>query len=169
MTLMSQCLTSHAEMERCFSSHGVTAFADHNNSGFRDDDVVDDCANEASYEVLNYAGQRYSHTGLYGHVTSRQWATLIACRLLSIRRGNPAPESFEAEFLRIMELLKLVPSGGYKLFGLGERGDLRPTWSNLQVDRRHRHSTIRVTTPNSSDAPTALTQDDKIEGPVAYD
>lgn len=169
MSLMSQCLTSHAEMERCFSSHGVTAFADHDRSGVRDDDVVDDCANEGSYEVLNYAGQRYSHTGLYGHVTSRQWATLIACRLLTIRRANPGLESFELEFARIMELLKLVPSGQYKLFGLGERGDLRPTWSNVQVDRRHRHSTIRVTRPNSSDAPTALTQDHLQEVPVVHD
>jgi hypothetical protein len=169
MALMSQCLTSHAEMERCFSSHGVTAFADHDRTGFRDDDVVDDCADEGSYEVLNYAGQRYSHTGLFGHVTARQWATLIACRLLTIRRGNPAPESFEIEFARIMELLALIPSGKYKLFGLGERADLRPSMSNVVVDRRHRHSTIRVTRPNSTDAPTALSQDHQIEGPVAYD
>lgn len=169
MTLMSQCLTSHAEMERCFSSHGVDAFSDHDGAGFRDTDVVDDCANEGSYEVLNYAGQRYSQTGLFGHSTSRAWATLFACRLLTIRRGNPIPESFQIRYEEIMALLKQIPSGAYKLFGLGERGDLRPTWSNLQVDRRYRHSTIRVTSPNSSSSPTALTQDDLQEGPVASD
>ena len=169
MTLMSQCLTSHAEMERLFSAQGVTAFADHEATGFRDDTVVDDCANQASYEVLNYAGQRYSQTALYGHSTPRGWATLFACRLICIRRGNQPPDSFETEFLRIMELLKQVPSGGYKFFGLAERGDLRPTWSNVQVDRRHRHSTIRVTQTNSSSAPTVLSQDHLQEVPVVHD
>ena len=169
MTLIANCLTSHAEMERLFSAQGLTAFADHQATGLRDDDVLDDCANQASYELLNYAGQRYSHAALYTHTTPRGWATLFACRLVCIRRGNPVPDSFAEEFLRIMELLKLVPSGQYKFYGLAERGDLRPTWSNLKVDRRHRHSTIRVTQTNSSDAPTQLSQDTLQEVPVVHD
>lgn len=169
MALITNTLTTHAEMERCFSSYGVTAFADHFKSGIRDDLVVDDCANQATAEVFNYATQRYSQTGLATHQTARSWATMLACYFLTIRRGNGPPDSFQLEFNRIMELMKLIPSGAYQLYGLAGRGDNRPTWSNLKVDRRHRHSTIRVTTPNSSDAPTVLTQDDLIEGPVPHD
>lgn len=169
MTLIANCLTSHAEMERCFSSYGLTACSDHNQSGLQDDDVVDDCANQGSYDVLNYAGHRYSQAALYTHTTAREWATLFACYKLSYRRGNPVNEAFSLAREEAMAQLKLIPSGAFKLFGLAERGDLRPTWSNVQVDRRHRHSTIRVTQPNSSDAPTQLTQDHLREGPVLYD
>lgn len=169
MTLIANCLTSHEEMERCFSSYGVTAFSDHNRSGVKDDDVVDDCANQGSYDVLNYAGTKYSQAGLYTHPTAREWATLFACYKLTYRRGNTPPESLVIARQDAMEQLKQIPLNQFTLFGLALRGDLRPTFSNLQVDRRHRHSTIRVTQPNSSNAPTTLSQDHLIEGPVAND
>jgi phage gp36-like protein len=169
MTLIADCLTSHDEMERCFSSYGVTAFSDHNRSGVKDDDVVDDCANQAHSEFCDYATARYSVAALTTHQTARRWATLMACYFLSIRRGNAAPDGLQIEFTRITEKLPQIATGEYKLNGLALRGDLRPTFSNVQVDRRHRHSTIRVTQPNSSNAPTTLSQDFKIEGPVAHD
>lgn len=169
MTLITDCLTSHAEMERLFSAAGMVAFSDHEKSGIQDDDVVDDCANQGSAEVFNYACQRYSTTALASHTTPRGWATLFACILLAIRRGNEIPEPWIAERERIMPMLEGTGKGTYQFYGLALRADLRPTWSNLQVDRRHRHSTVRVTQVNSSDAPTVLTQDKLQEVPPVND
>lgn len=158
-------------MERLFSAYGVEAFSDHNEVGETDTTVVNDCIVQAKEEIDRFALMRYSETGLASSSLINRWATTLATYFLCLRRGNPIIDSLKSEFDRIMEVLEKVATGatGGILPGVPLRGDLRPSMSNLQVDRRYRHSTIRVTRANSTDAPTVLTQDHLNEPPVLYD
>jgi hypothetical protein len=61
-----------------------------------------------------------------------------------------------AEFQRIMDLLAAVAAGTFRIPNLALRGDLRPSMSNVEVDRRYRHSTIRRTQENSTDGGSSL-------------
>lgn len=158
------------ELRRYLSAQGVTDFADHDASGAADSQVVADCINQATGEIDMYARQRYAVTGLNSHDLITRWCVVMSAYFLCQRRGNPVPASIETEFLRITDpidgFLVKVSNGRLQLPGLALGDDLRPTWSNLVVDRRHRRSTVRVTQTNSSDAPTKLSQDIKQDFPA---
>ena len=161
------------ELRRYLSAQGVTDFADHDASGAADSQVVADCINQATGEIDMYARQRYAVAGLNAHDLITRWCVVMSAYFLCQRRGNPVPDSILNEFLRITDpdigFLAKVASGRLQLPGLALGDDLRPTWSNLAVDRRHRRSAVRVTKENSSDADTKLSQDVKSEFPVVLD
>ena len=164
MTLIAQVYTDQDRIERLLSRCGVVSFSDHNREGDPDDGVVDDCINRAAQETELFATQRYAQAGLVNSPLFVEWNTLVAAYFLCYRRGNPVPESLQFEFDRIMDvengLLAKVAKGKLQLPGVPLKADLRPTFSNLKVDRRYRQSKVRVTTNNSSNAPTKLTQDE---------
>lgn len=160
MALIANALCSEADMIRLFSQYGVTAFSDHDADGVDDEGVADDCINQATEEIRGYAWMWYSDTQLATSTLVNRWATTLAVFFLCQRRGNPVPDSLQAEALRIFELLQKVAEGNYRIPGLALRGDLRPSMSNVTIDRRYPVSTVRVTRPNSTDAPTTLTQDE---------
>lgn len=159
MTLIANPLCTETDMERLLSAYGVTAFADHDRDGVADDGVADDCINQATEEIRGFAWMWYSDAQLATSTLVNRWATVLSCHFLCTRRGNGPPESLQAEFQRIFDLLQRVADGTYRIPGLALRGDFRPSMSNVAVDRRYPHSTIRVTRHNSTDAPTTLTQD----------
>ena len=165
MTLIANTLCTSADMTRLLSSHGVTGFADHDDDGAADSGVLDDCINQATEEIRGFCWMWYSDDALATSTLINRWATVLSCYFLMTRRANPAADSMAAEFERIFSLLQMVAAGSYRIPGLALRGDLRPTMSNVQVDRRWPVSTIRVTRQNSSDPPTTLTQDDALEVP----
>lgn len=160
-------------MQRLFSTAGVTSFADHDNDGSADTGVTDDCINQATAEISDYGAQWYLPANLATNTTINRWATVMACFFLCMRRGNDVPEGLKAEFDRITNqndgFLIRLQRGKYKLSGVPMRGDLRPSMSNLQVDRRFIHSLPRVTTTASTDAPTKLRQNPVISPPAAYE
>jgi hypothetical protein len=135
--------------------------------------VVDDCINQATEEIDLYARQRYDQAQLATSTLINRWSVVIAARFLCQRRGNPVPDSIESEWLRIADptdgLLLLISKGKRQLPGIPLRADLRPTWSNLAVDRRYQRSTIRVTETNSSDAATDQSRDSKVEYHTGWD
>ena len=92
-----------------------------------------------------------------------RWCVVISARFLCQRRGNVVPQVIEEEFIRLTDpdrgMLRRIAHGERELPGLDLRDDMRPTWSNLTIDRRYRWSKVRVTQENSSDAPTVLDQD----------
>ena len=137
----------------------VIDFADHDASGAADTDVVEDCINQATEEIDLYARQQYTQTVLATSTLITRWCVVMSARFLAQRRGNTVPDSIEVEWQRIIEHLEAISLNTRQLPGLAKRDDLRPTWSNLKIDRRYRYSTVRVTKTNSSDAPTRLTQD----------
>lgn len=168
MTLIANTLCTEAEVVRRFSQIGVTEHADLENAGTATTGVVDDCINQATEEIRGFAWRWYSDATLATSTLVNRWATNLAVYFLCTVRGLSPPEAVAAEFERIMALLEKVAAGHYRIPGLALRGDLRPTMSNVQIDRRYPYSTVRVTRANSSDPPTALTQDEA-EIPVAYE
>lgn len=159
MPLQSNALCSVAELNRFLSTDAVDDFADHNADGSADADVVEDCINQASDEIELYARQQYTPAALATSTLIIRWCVVMSARFLQERRGNVVSESIAVQWDRILENLEKVSNNLLQLPGLAKRDDLRPTWSNLKIDRRFRHSKIRVTQTNSSNAPTKLTQD----------
>lgn len=157
------------DVERLLSNHGVTSFADHNEDGENESGVVTDCLAQATDEINLYANQRYLADDLADSTLINRWCTTLAAYFLCMRRGNPVPESLQYEFERIMVNLTKIQEGLLTLPGVPMNGDLSPSFSNLKVDRRFRHSKIRVTKVNSSSSTSKLQQNESIEPPVYFD
>jgi phage gp36-like protein len=136
-------LTEQAAMERLFSAAGVTAFSDHEQIGETDTDVVQDAIYDASEEILGAIVNRYEPEQVARRRVVRIWAPFLACYYLCLRRGNDYPASWSTEIERIRAELELIRHGK-GLRGIPLRADLRPTWSNLQIDRRWPRSKVRV-------------------------
>ena len=159
MPLQSTVYCSIAELQRFLSTNAVTDFADHDADGTADTDVVEDAINQATDEIDLFARQRYTPTILATSTLITRWCVVIAARFLTQRRGNVVPDSIDVEWQRIADHLEAISMGRRQLPGVALREDLRPTMSNLAIDRRWRRSTVRVSRTNSSDPPTKLTQD----------
>lgn len=136
-------LTDSAAMQRLFSAAGIQAFSDHEEIGEIDDDVVTDAIYDASEEILGAVFNRYEPEQVQTSRVVRTWATFLACYYLCLRRGNDYPASWSGEIERIRTELELIRHGK-GLRGVPLRADLRPVWSNLQVDRRWPRSKVRV-------------------------
>lgn len=163
MALLATVYTTQADIERFLSTTGVADFSDNDQDGAVNTDVVEDCINQATEEIDLYLRERYTQADLSSSELVTRWCTVMAARFLCHRRGNVVPDTLEREWERIADpavgLMAMIADSKRDLPGIELRADLRPTWSNLKVDRRWRRSTIRVTKQNSSDAPTQLTQD----------
>jgi phage gp36-like protein len=160
---------TQAEMERLFSTAGVLAFSDHEQTGETDTDVTTDCINQATEEINAYAMQRYSASALSGSTLINRWATVLAVYFLCERRGNAPPASLAGEFERIMLKLEKIPSGGFRLPDVAYRSDFRPGFSNMTVDRRYQFSKVRVVPTSSDGVPTVLPQKTIASGGMAYE
>ncbi|TWU22457.1 hypothetical protein Pla52o_35130 [Novipirellula galeiformis] len=160
------------DLNRYLSADGVTAFSDHDDDGFGDSGIVDDCIGRASREIDASALRRYEESRLVGNATLNDWAVVMACRSLCLRRGNMPPESLEMEFHRIVDpdtgFLARLASGRYKLPGLPQKPGNEPTFSNLTVDRRYRNERIRVVRQSSSPEPSTRERDEA-KSAVFYD
>lgn len=159
-------LCTQAQVERVLSTYGVVAFADHDGDGLQDDAVVEDAIQQASDEILMHLHDRYEPAVLAAVNLVNRWAAIGAACYLCETRGNPVPESLQLKWDKLVGengILPKIGAGMMALPGVMLRYDSRPSWSNLQIDRRYPTSKTRVTTVNSSDAPTTLTQDTRQE------
>lgn len=158
MPLSSVVYCSVAEVQRYLSSTGATNFADHDNDGTADTDVIEDCINQATEELDLYLVQLYEPSELQTSVLVNRWCVVMASKFLGERRGNPPPESVVIEYQRIADpftgLLAQIADRKCSLPKISKRAELVPTFSNLVVDRRHPINTIRKTRTNSSAAPS---------------
>ena len=163
-------ICTQADVERLLSPYGVEAFSDHSQIGQADAAVVADCCDQASEEIITYLHERYLEADIVTSTLVNRWATVVAAVFLCQRRGNPVPESLLAEWQRILDpvsgLCVQIADGQRQLPGIPSRCDMRPTWSNLQVDRRFIRNKTRVTKSNSSEAPTTLSQDGDVRFPA---
>lgn len=161
-----------AEVERFFSPQGVEAFADHDEDGddAEDDLVVDDAILRATTEITDFAQTWYDQAGLLQSPTVKRWCVVMATYYLCEVRGNDPPASITRDYERIMGaggFLERLQAGNYKLAGIPMRASLLPTFSNLQIDRRFRDRTARVT-ENSSPEPTTRQQDQAFVPPYRW-
>lgn len=168
MPLLSTVYCELEDLQRFMTTQGVTDWADHDADGMADTDIVEDCINQATEEIDLYARQRYTQAVLSTSTLINRWCMVMATRFLCHRRGNSPPASVEVEWERISQHLEDISQGKKQLPGMALRDDLRPTMSNLKIDRRFRHSKIRVR-PNSSDPPTKLTKDRVIDEQFPYE
>lgn len=160
MALITNALCSLADLQRLFSSTGVTSFADHDQNGSDDSGVTDDCINQATEEISLYTQKFYALADLVSSTLINRWATTLGVVFLCQRRGNPVPESLQSEFERIMQKLEQIAAGTLQVPGIAMRANLLPSFDNLTVDQRYPRSTIRVTQANSSEnMPSTLSQD----------
>ena len=169
MAILSTVYCTEAEMNLFLSANAVIDFADHDDDGSADTDVVEDAINQATETIDFYLRQRHTQAQLATSNLVNRWCTVLACRFLTQRRANGVPDSIQAEWEQeVKPMLQEVRKGLEGIPGLALREDLRPTMSNLTVDRRYQRSTVRVTKPNSSNPPTKLTQDSVREVPRVF-
>lgn len=154
------------DMQRLFSSQGVTAFSDHDADGQDDDGVTDDCIDQATEEINYYAMQFYSAASLAASTLINRWCTVLAVVFLCQRRGNPIPDSLASEREAIIAKLIEIRSGIGKLPGVAYKSNLRPSFSNLEIDRRFPSSRVRVNRTNSDGVATTLTQKAVGDSPI---
>jgi phage gp36-like protein len=155
---------TQSDLERLFSSYGVTSFSDHDQDGVNDTDVVSDCITQASQELEFYC-RRYAPAALSQSSLITRWCTVISCVFLCQRRGNPVPESLQAEMDRIYAMLKEIDQNGKPIPGIGQSSACVPKFSNLTVERGFCEP-VRVVRGNGSHAPVSTPQDQSnIRGP----
>jgi phage gp36-like protein len=172
MTLLSTVYCTEAQVQRFLSTSAVTDFADHDADGSADTGVVDDCINQATEEIDLWLRERYTQTDIATSPLVERWAVVIAARFLCQRRGNVVPDVIEGEFSRILDpdngMVARIARGHRDLPGIDQRADVRPAWSNLDVDRRYFRAKVRVTKANSSDAETDVDQKTTADGYGAW-
>ena len=154
MALLATVYCTEAELIRFMGQGAVDDFGDNDADGTADAEVVNDCINQATEEIDLYLRQRYTQAALATSTLVNRWCVVMAARFETQRRGNPVPDSIEQEWLRIADpasgLIVQIGLGHKQLPGIALRDDLRPTMSNVRIDRRYRTSTVRVTKANSS-------------------
>ena len=159
---------SSDDLDRYLSSEGITAFADHDQDGSSDSGVVADCIDQATNEIDAYVFRRYAAAEVDGNRLLKRWATVMACRFLTLRRGNMPPESLEMEFQRITDpdrgFLSQIAAGKYRLPDVQRKLGNEPTFSNLTVDRRYPQEKIRVKRKSSSPEQSVRERDNAFEG-----
>lgn len=158
MALLAITYCTAAEIERRHGTESVLAWSDHDGDGLADSEVLDDAINQATQEIDLYARQRYAPEGLADSPLVNRWAVIIAAYMMSITRSNPPPDSLAIEFERVMARLAEVKEGSLALPGVPMRSDMRPSMSNLRIDRRYPKAKIRVQKEISTDQVTTLPQ-----------
>ncbi len=160
MTLLSTTYCTQDDMSRKVGANALRNWTDHDKTGAIDTNVIADAINQATQEIDAYAGQRYSQTGLSSSTLINRWATILACYFCAQNRGNEPPNQLAVEFDRLMNpefgLLIKVSQGKYQLPRVALRSDMRPTMSNLKVDRRFTQTKIRVEQQGSTDQTTTM-------------
>jgi phage gp36-like protein len=160
-------------MIRYLSEVGVVGFSDHEEYGEVDNAVVDDCVTYATNHIFGLLATRYAISAIANASILPELATIIACRTLCLRRGNPIPDSLEMRYQEIIArdgLLEEIAKGDVKLIDangniLNSKGGFAPSFSNLTVDRRYRQENIRVVTGSSPMLPTRLEVDSQSRWP----
>jgi len=103
---------------------------------------VQDCIDEATDTINQYAMEWYEESRLVNSLWVRRRATVIACWLLSQRRGNPG--QFEERVSQITLELEKVLKGDLRIPRLPMRADFTPGVSNYRVDDRYLVRKTRV-------------------------
>lgn len=138
--------TSQAEMEREFSVAGVS----NRTNDFSGGDVttlMNEIIVQATYESKAVLNQLFEDVDLAAHPWVRRRSTLIACYLLSIRRGNDS-EYYNQYLDAIADFQDLI-DGRYNI-GLAVTGGCRAAMINVATDNRLSFAPIRVDTVSST-------------------
>lgn len=167
MTAYAYC--TQTDLETKFSSYGVTAFSDHDDTGSTNETVVDNCIDEASSEVDMYCSRFYTSAILAESRWINHACVTIALKLLCECRGNPVPDSLMNRYTEIIAKLERLRDGLDQLPDSALRSDLRPGFSNISIDRRYRFSRARVNKTSSTQRESTLPIKSAESGMVGYE
>lgn len=109
-------------------------------------------------EVKRWCCPRYDDDALAQCWSVNDWATTIAARWVSMRRGQGAPGSLQKEYERVREELKFVRAGVINLEDVGTRTSGWPFLSNVTLDLGYDHRRLRVQPYQSEQTPTQFAQ-----------
>lgn len=151
---------TEADMNRLFSSQGVTSFADHNQDLGRDDNVITRCLTYGSQQVQRYC-TRYEPSALSQSLWVTECATILACAYLCRHRGNPLQEPNGILQLeeRVLEDLKQVLAGDLPIPDIELLAPSIPFMSNMRVDRYAGQRQLRTVWQPGVHTPTNLPQE----------
>lgn len=147
--------TTQAEVERAYSSTGVTLALD-DLSGSKLRDFWVDIRSETTDFFNQYCEMYYDPEDLVDSVWVRSRAKWVGAYYVSMRRGNPA--IFRERFEQIERDLLKIYNGSLMIPRLPTREDMTPAMSNLTVDPVFRHKQLRVY-PDISTGGTSSRQD----------
>ena len=140
-TVPSVLLTSEDEINRLFSTSGVSLRIDDLSAGdqttFKNEIIY-----QATETIYTYLETLYELADLGNSYWVRQRATYIAAYLLSLRKGNPG--HFVRMYNEAIADLEAVQSGSLQVPSLYLKEDLSPSMSNLTVDNRYHLHKQRV-------------------------
>lgn len=137
--------TTVAEMNRLFSTVGVTLLADDSENGIveaGEAEAIDDAINEATDYLNMTLLQFYEDYHLADSPLVRRWATAYACFFFSQRRGNPS--KFNKLIARIEESLEAIQVGQKQIPRLPTRSTFAPSVTNHVINDRFRIHKARV-------------------------
>lgn len=135
-------------VERVYSTFGVTSATDDDFDGDSDDDIVDDLIEKATSDVNRYLFPRGYTVAVCAASTWVKWCTaVLACNDICRHRGNPIPLPLAEEAQRYRDALQAILDGNADLTtddGMAPPSlDNSPTVSNLTVDGRYPRAKIR--------------------------
>lgn len=153
---MAFATTSH--LNRYLSQYGILAWADHDQDGVSDDNVLGDCQTYGFTFLTGRLSHKYSVATMAQAPMLIEIEAIITLRELCLRRGNAPPASLEMRYQEITReggLLDEIVKG--RMYLVDENGNpLRPlvsgspSHSNLMVDRGFSEKRIRVVTGQSN-------------------
>lgn len=146
-----------ADVVALLSVYGVDARLDDDSSGTVTPEelayLTTNLVNYATSKVNLYAQQLYDSSDLANSWLVNEWATVIACQRLCLRRANPVPKSIEALYEEAVETLVQVRGQQAYIPDIPLRNSQMPTWSNVRVDPWYRVRQIRLERPLSERTP----------------
>ena len=112
----------------------------------------------ATSKVLLYCGGLYTTSDLATSWMVNYYASVIAARMLCMRRVNPTPESLMEAYGEVIQDLKDIKAMRLAFNEIGLRNAAWPAWSNVRVDCRYRLRQTRVERPICEKTPTDYAQ-----------
>lgn len=158
---------SDAVLARYLSEYGIISWADHDQDGVADPNVLEDCKTYAMGLLVGRLSPRYTYAVLLTVPMMEEVFSILCLRELTLRRGNPPPASLEMRYQEIMAkdgLLDDIVSGRLPLVDdngnpIRLKNSNIPQHANLQIDRRFSERRVRVVTGSSNMSPTKLRRD----------
>lgn len=171
---MAVTLVTDAELDRYMSAFGVVVFADHDDDGVSDDEVVNDCKTYATGTILGRLSKRYLPSIIASATIMPEIAAIVTLRTLCLRRGNQPPSSLEGAYHDIVDqggILDEIVSGKLVLVDadgnpLAQKLGKAMMHSNIVIDRIYTENQQRVITGSSNRVPSQLPRswDRNLEG-----
>ncbi len=148
-----------SDLESLLSPLGVMLFSDHDRDGLRDDDVVIDCIERATAELIGLLRPLYETDQLAQSRLVSHWCAVLASYYLCQRRGNPVPDSLAQEYSHILGPEGWIfksKKGSFAIPGIESTSVNAPAMSNHQIDRRYVDHQSRIVQSISTPIPSAL-------------